>query len=388
MKAAKIAARPYRDQKRPRYKWVLDLRAYSKGRIFFTTKSEAEQEEYRQKVLLQRQGDAALGLSQRKLADLITAKERLAEYGKTVSEAADFLIHHEEKIRRCNVTVRQLTEEVLTAKQRDGLSERYLESLRGYLGKFCRAFGERLIAAITPEELDSWLRNLPYYSPKSRLNFRQHIGVLFSHAKQRRMIAENPIEFTSRPKLVDKPVGILTVEETRALLEAAQRLEPAVVPMLALAAFCGARDSEVHRLEWSNVKLAQGFIEIPAAKAKSARRRLIPIQPNLREWIQPHSCMSGHVVPDGYRGMVGRARKAAGISAWPHNALRHSFASYRLAATNDAPRTALDLGHTSPQILFQHYREVVTPEEGQRYFDIRPAPESSNVVTFSKEGQA
>src|ERR1700738_1511097 len=34
--------------------------------------------------------------------------------------------------------------------------------------------------------------------------------------------------------------------------------------------------------------------------------------------------------------------------------------------------TALDLGHVSPHTVFNHYREVVTPEEAERYWNIFP----------------
>jgi integrase len=52
-----------------------------------------------------------------------------------------------------------------------------------------------------------------------------------------------------------------------------------------------------------------------------------------------------------------------GPSRGPQNGLRHSFASYHLAKFRDAPRVALDLGHVSPRTVFNHYREVATPEE-------------------------
>ena len=60
MKAAKIQARRYRDNKRPKQKWVLDLPAYGKGRLLFKTRNEAEQEQDRQRELLECQGKAAL----------------------------------------------------------------------------------------------------------------------------------------------------------------------------------------------------------------------------------------------------------------------------------------------------------------------------------------
>jgi integrase len=89
----------------------------------------------------------------------------------------------------------------------------------------------------------------------------------------------------------------------------------------------------------------------------------------------------GRVVPDRYRGKFERLRKAAGLTRWPNNGLRHSFASYRLAAIHDAPRVASELGHTSPQMLYSTYREVVIPEEAERYWKITPA-NAENVVSF------
>jgi integrase len=91
--------------------------------------------------------------------------------------------------------------------------------------------------------------------------------------------------------------------------------------------------------------------------------------------------MTGPVVPVGYRGRLERVRKAAEITRWPNNGLRHSFASYRLAAIHDAPRVASELGHTSPQMLYSTDREVVIPEEAEQYWKITPA-NAENVVSF------
>jgi len=66
--------------------------------------------------------------------------------------------------------------------------------------------------------------------------------------------------------------------------------------------------------------------------------------------------------------------KAAGVkrAPAPDNGLRHSFASYRLAATNDAAKTALELGHPNTKLLFSTYRELVTPEDAVEYWSIVP----------------
>jgi integrase len=92
--------------------------------------------------------------------------------------------------------------------------------------------------------------------------------------------------------------------------------------------------------------------------------------------------MKGSVVPEGARGKLDRVREAAGLLKWPNNGLRHSFASYRLAAIHDAPRVAAELGHTTPQMLYSTYRELVLPEEAERYWKIAPAVEAGKLVAF------
>jgi integrase len=173
------------------------------------------------------------------------------------------------------------------------------------------------------------------------------------------------------------------VDELSGLLNTANTLVPDVVPMLAIGAFAGLRDAEIKRLDWSEVDLTRGHIEIKTAKAKSARQRIIPIQSNLGAWLRPCSGMTGPVVPWSARGKLARVRKAAGLTRWPQNGLRHSFASYRLAAIHDAPRVAAELGHTTPQLLYSTYRELVLPEEAERYWEVIPESKAENVLSFS-----
>ena len=383
MKRPKLIVRPYKHSKHsPQSKFVLDLRAYGKGRLFFKTRSDAELECLRHRTLLERHSREAVGLSPRELSEIIHARKQLSEHGETITDAVKFRLDYLERIRRSGITVAELAEEVLEAKRRDGKAAAYLDDLRKRLTRFCQDFGSRPITSIRVDELDNWLRDLPL-SPKSRANYRANIGVLFSYAEQRGIIDGNPILRTAKPKLIDNPPEIFTVDELHALVEAAQRTAPDVLPMLAIGAFAGVRDAEIKRLDWHEVNVARGHIEIKGAKAKSARRRIIPIQPNLAAWLRPYSGMKGSVVPEGARGKLDCVRKRAGLLKWPNNGLRHSFASYRLAAIHDAPRVGSELGHTSPQMLYSTYRELVLPEEAERYWKIAPADQSANIVAFS-----
>jgi integrase len=264
MKKPKLAVLPYRHDLK--YKFVLDLRAFGRGRKFFKTRAEAEAERRRQLTALERHGREAIGLPQHEVSDFIRARKTLAEYGKTITDATAFYVDHLERVRRCKTTVAQLVAELIKAKRKDGRSGIYLRDLRNLLAIFSRDFADRPIAGITVEELDNWLRALPG-SPKTRTNFRTNVGVLFSYAARRRMIDTNPVLHTAKPKLPDNPPEIFTVNELRALLEAANRGAPDVVPMLTIGAFAGLRDAEIKKLDWSEVDLSRGHIEVKAVKA-------------------------------------------------------------------------------------------------------------------------
>jgi integrase len=362
--------------------FLLDLRAYGKGRLFFSTRAAADSECRRQKTLLERHSRAAIGLSQREMSDFIEAKRQLAGYGETISDAVKFRVDYLERVRRSGITVKQLRDEVVEAKRKDGRSEVYLRDLRYRLAGFVQDFRDRPIAGITVDEVDNWLRALPL-SPQSRTNHRRVIGLVFSYAEGRGIIDRNPIPRTAKPKLINKAPEIFSVDDLHALLKAASRVAPDVLPMLAIGAFAGLRDAEIERLDWSEIDVARGHIEVKAAKAKTARRRIVPIQPNLAAWLQPYVMMKGRVVPPAARRKIDLAFKKSKLAHWPTNGLRHSYASYRLAAIHDAPRVAMELGHTSPQLLFNTYREVVRPEEAKLYWQIAPVAETENVVAFS-----
>ena len=150
---------------------------------------------------------------------------------------------------------------------------------------------------------------------------------------------------------------------------------PSSLPALALGAFAGLRTSEILRLEWDEIDLKSGLIEVTAGKTKSARRRLIKIEPNLARWLASSArSTTGQVWPKqwrAYHNEVSTLCRRLGLE-WQENGLRHSFASYHLAHFRNAAGLALEMGHVSPHVLFAHYRELVTPASAARYWGIRP----------------
>ena len=174
VKRTTLAVRRYRHS--ATHPYYLDLRAFGQGRKFFKTKAEADAERMRQSTLRERGGRAAIGLPLDELAVMVQSRNKLAAHGKTVRDATAFYLDRLERIQRCNMTVKELTKEVLEAKRKDGHAPMYVADLRKRLARFCVEFGIRPVAAITVEELDNWLRDLDC-APKSWANFRANVGV-------------------------------------------------------------------------------------------------------------------------------------------------------------------------------------------------------------------
>ncbi len=56
---------------------------------------------------------------------------------------------------------------------------------------------------------------------------------------------------------------------------------------------------------------------------------------------------------------------------WKHNALRHSFISYWVARNKNVNEVAMEAGN-SPEMIFKHYRELVTENEADAWFGVTP----------------
>jgi integrase len=157
-------------------------------------------------------------------------------------------------------------------------------------------------------------------------------------------------------------------------------VRPEMVPYLAIAAFAGLRAAEIDRLDWSEVNLAERFIELKASKAKTASRRLAPIPDNLLAWLTPYAQPFGPVCnfERSDKQLFYYLAPKAGLK-WKRNGLRHSFISYRLAVVKDVGAVSLEAGN-SAQMIFKHYRQLVTEKQGNEWFSIKPGESAANVI--------
>jgi integrase len=321
--------------------------------------------------------------------------------------------------------VHEVVSEMLEVKRSDKLSERYLKQLEYDLERFSKRFRCRLMDVVGTD-MDQWLRDLGV-GPRTRNNLRNSVNALFKFGVARKYLAKDHDEIDAVPVVKDAggEIEIYTPDELNEVLTVAS---PEHIPFLAISAFAGVRHAELQRLDWTHVNRKAQIIEIKAGTAKTASRRVIPILPNLAKWLKPHWKTAGAVC--GYANMVlqfveltrrvnekRRANwakenrvsdeklKAADKAAeerlakltrnqrrtrgtvmpgaetsvdegwkpflWKHNALRHSFISYRVAQLQNVAQVALEAGN-SPQMIFQHYRELVRPKDAKAWFALAP----------------
>jgi len=348
-----------------------------RNRRFFKDKAEAETFMQFAKVQQENYGTAALSIPDALRVEAIECCELLQPFGVTLRDAAKFYAAHL-KVVTGSRKVREVVADLLAARSADGMSSRYLGDLRVRLGRFALSFGEEMIAGISASRIDQWLRSLGV-GAVTRNTFRRRLAVLFNFAKRRGYVTENPVADVERARERETEIEILSVSEVARLLECASS---DMLPFWAIGAFAGLRRSEIERLTWSEIDFDADLIEVKASKSKTASRRLVTIQPNLREWLAPYHTRIGHVCPVNLQRKINDDRQRAGLRAeWPQNALRHSFGSYHLARFNDAAKLALEMGN-SPATIFRHYRQLVKPKHAESYWKIAPAIAGKKVVAF------
>jgi integrase len=347
-------------------------------RRFFKERAHAETFMQFAKVQQENYGTAALSIPDALRVEAIECTELLQPFGATLRDAAKFYAAHLKAVTGSRM-VKDVVADLLAARAADGMSPRYLGDLRVRLGRFALSFGEEMIAGISASAIDQWLRGLGV-GAVTRNTFRRRLAVLFSFAKRRGYVTENPVADVERAKERETEIAILSVGELARLLECARS---DMLPFWAIGAFAGLRRAEIERLTWTEVDFDAGVIEVKASKSKTATRRLVTIQPNLRAWLAPYRTRIGRVCPLALQRKINDDRDRAGLRAgWPQNALRHSFGSYHLAQFGDAAKLALEMGN-SPATIFRHYRQLVKPQQAERYWSIVPSAADKRVVQFA-----
>jgi integrase len=398
MASYRISVRENKSASRPLAKWVIDIRHPNgkRERRYFLTKQHAESEAQAKRIEIQNMGVQALDLPLRVKVQALEAQDALKPYGASIADAVAFFLLHKRKTR---IPVSEVAKCFEDSRVLLGRSHKHISTLRRFFVRFCTGMGNKAATDITPDEIDTWLHELNV-GPVAINSYRTLLHSLFAYGVSKRMCSENPIHQVEKVTVKPGKVGILTVEHTQMLLE---NSADDVRATIALGAFAGIRPEEIVRLAWEDIDLEEGLIDIGAEKSKTARQRYVKILPNLNNWLRP-LIGKGIIQQDNFRRRYDDARSKSGfavrgkqrrlteeqlknLSPWPHDALRHSFASYHIAAFEDASALALQLGHESTSLIFSNYRHRVKQKNAVRSMGILPGDNDREINKWPEFAQ-
>lgn len=351
-----------RVKKREQWRWRLDLRSVSQGRKFFETEDEAKSHRETIATEVTNHGTAALSLTYEDRLQFMAAKTKLTTLGATLSQCLDFYAqHHKAESRK---TIPQIVTEFLSVKRQSGKRSTYVKALAGWLRRFQAAVKGEYPSDIQPAAIETWM-NSAGFAMATRRSLLIDLSTFFTFAIKRGYAVSNPIKQMERITLDDKPPGILTVDQCRALLTTCATIDKPLLPFIAVQLFGGVRPSEARKLLAADFKA--GHVQITPATSKTRNRRLVTIGDTLKAWL-PKKLAKCFPVTNLARRLA--ALKLAVKIPWPRDCLRHTAASMMLPILG-AAKTANELGH-SERVLFQHYRELVTPKDAKAFWALRP----------------
>jgi integrase len=349
---------------------------------------------------LKNEGMAVLAFTESQRHDAISALFLLLPYGTSLSaaieeyvaarkalapapltEAVGFWTRHHKPAGGVK-TVKELLEAYVAAKKEKGKRERSIRDIQSRMNIFARTFGDRPVQTITTADIEGWLKECGYQG-QTQINYLTVLTGFFNYAIKQRLIELNPAksEAIDRPDRDQKMAEVFAVADVEKIMAAAAKLAPRIVPMLALGFWAGLRTSEIEAIDWNCINFESRRIKVIPAVAKKRRQRFVTMQDNLIEWLLPYRVAAGPVaVPFiTYRRGIDKIITATDVK-WVHNGMRHTMASCHLAKFQDMNTLVIEMGHADKaDVLFGHYLDLVTPEDADRYWKIRPAKQEAAV---------
>jgi hypothetical protein len=318
----------------PRYAWVVTWREAGERRVkYYADDKKAKKFVAMKNAELMRTAPDEIPVTDEERRVVMLARDA----GVPLAEAVT--AWHRSHGKAHGINFGELIDARLTAAESDAsLSWAYRKNLKCMLTRAAAVLGELPAADVGSAEVGevvalgksgSWQRSM-----------RAMLSGVFNQAIRAGVLSTNyaTLARVMRDKRPDG-VGILTPAQAGRLLREVKG--SAMAAPVAIQLFAGLRRAEAMRLDWSEVKLARGFIEVTAGKSKTVTRRLVTIQPNLAKLLARLAQQKGRVWTVPERDWK---RWHAKLDL-PPNGMRHSFVSYHLALFGDLNKTELEAGH-------------------------------------------
>jgi len=362
----------------------------------FTASGKRERQYFKSRALAE---TAAKALKERKaafgaeatiisptLAAQATEAQRiLAPLEASLVDAARFYAAHVER-SRSSVPLALALEQFRAAKE--GRSAKQVQNYRLMAEDLNEDFPERSLSSITGEDLDAHIER--HTNGPAGHNQRLRLLSAFwrwAARKPRGWCDPAELEVIEKQETSSGIIGTLTPTEAATLLATAEKHHSDCALAFAVLLFTGIRRQELERLDPSD--FTSDGITIPAASAKTKRRRFIHMPEPLAAWLKAYP-LANTVLPTDWQRKHKAVRRLAGwriwsdlvepsappaeLPPWPPNALRHTAASVALARGKPIETLVFEHGHSGGlQVLRNHYIGVVSKKDAEAIWSIRPS---------------
>lgn len=304
--------------------------------------------------------------------DARTAIESLAGSGMSLEEAVRRALEGKRAVKRVLIPVAAAD----FMRSRQTLRAATAEWYMWRIDRFAAEFSDKTLDDVTRAEFRAWL-TANEYGPGQVRAVRAFYAWAMSH--------EPPLAGSDATAGLPSAggrttdIGFLPVKDCAAIMREAGPYRPA----LALMLFAGIRPGEVSDqfkppLTWRCVNPVEKIIRVPAEASKTGRARIMEGLPEaVWAWLGRFGKDDEAICPFRALQAVKAAQAAAGYGGkkkWPHDALRHTFATYHVAAFANPGQTAMLMGHEgNPTMLHRHYRGLATKAEADAFWALRPA---------------
>ena len=256
------------------------------------------------------------------------------------------------------------------AEQRFCVGYDTLRQARWALKKFTERFGTMQPNEVTSSMVQSWVAQLPLQT-RGRFNAFSCVRAFYNSPALRSTYG-NPCLAAPRKQDRNHRLQILTNKEARMLVQA--EFPTWFRAWLIGGMFAGLRTCEMQRMDHSRFDWEECEIVVKKEDSKggeACRPRTITMQPALQR--QLHRGEGPYLEGKTNRQFEPYWKIVAdmlGHKTYPRNILRHTFASNLLASSSDAVKTAFEMGHTSPLLLYSTYANCVTKKASREFWDL------------------
>ena len=226
--------------------------------------------------------------------------------------------------------------------------------------KRCKGLAARRVRSITPQECAGYIEQA-FDTPRQRQKARLILSGVFGTAVKRGWCDANPVARVEAPRVVEKPIPILSPQEIEQITTTAESYRTgSCAAAVGMMLYAGIRPHEVARLSWAQVDLRARAIYILPRHSKTGGARRVTIHKPLLRILRAHKRLDHEkICPPNWLHHWRELRRAAGWGSparrWPQDALRHTFASYHLSYFRSYAELQLEIGHRDATLLRTRY---------------------------------